>query len=585
MFRTLTSILLMLALGLVGCNSSTSPVTVNTAGQPTGRIAQVSSVTSTIFYLHGSGGYNNPPTLFLDATAPTDTQAKYRDSAGVHFSGGNPWAEVGVWEADAAQVEGLLTNLADLHIWCGLKTSDDQGTHFDVRAEVWQDYDTGPLAGWGEIYNITGITRNPSLAKEIVVAFSDVTSTNFDGTTNLLQLRILARIGTDGNGNFAGGHASATGLRVYFDSVTRLANFGVMVQRFGLDPGPWPTFYQNFQRTSVNSSIRGPQTTPTVQWSTSVGIAWTPVISSSNIVYTAGGGGYLTAVDGTSGSILWSFASNSGFGQAPTIAVDGTIYAGTIKKLHALNPDGTEKWSLTAVHPFSAPIILSSTGAILVPVYVGPGQWYLYSITPDGQVEWQVDYGFRIEHLALSPDEQTIYAMSGGYHWLTAIDANTGQWLWEYHPSDTLISTTMPVVGSDGTIYLCGWFSSVHALNPDGSVRWQTSLGISTIPYLLLVENRIYLVRGGDTSYVACLDADTGNTVWIQEYNQIHPTGFVAADDSSLYIPCNQEIYALNQSNGNIRWSSSAGTDQNYFVIIGADSSLYTGRYNLTKLQ
>jgi hypothetical protein len=35
----------------------------------------------------------------------------------------------------------------------------------------------------------------------------------------------LTRIGTDGSGNFCGGHSNAVGLRLYFDATTRPARF------------------------------------------------------------------------------------------------------------------------------------------------------------------------------------------------------------------------------------------------------------------------------------------------------------------------------------------------------------------------
>jgi len=43
---------------------------------------------TTDYFLHGSGGTDNPPTLFLNPTAPTDTSVKYKDSTSVSFSGG-----------------------------------------------------------------------------------------------------------------------------------------------------------------------------------------------------------------------------------------------------------------------------------------------------------------------------------------------------------------------------------------------------------------------------------------------------------------------------------------------------------------
>ncbi|MGH7261651.1 MAG: hypothetical protein ACREI9_13405, partial [Nitrospiraceae bacterium] len=58
------------------------------------------------FYLHGSGGTANPPTLFLDTTAPAGSTAKYKDSPSVNFNSGNPWQAVGTWSAAPALTAG-----------------------------------------------------------------------------------------------------------------------------------------------------------------------------------------------------------------------------------------------------------------------------------------------------------------------------------------------------------------------------------------------------------------------------------------------------------------------------------------------
>jgi hypothetical protein len=178
-----------------------------------------------IFYLHGTGPNSNPPALFLNNAAPTATTAKFKDSPAVNFSGGNPWKEVGTWPAASALTAGTLTALSDLHVWLGLKNSDDQGTRFDLRAEV---YKNDALVVSGEVYCIEGITRNPNLAKEVIVAFAPFSPVVFNGTTDELSLKVLTRIGTNGAGGFCGGHSNAVGLRLYFDADSRPARFGTM---------------------------------------------------------------------------------------------------------------------------------------------------------------------------------------------------------------------------------------------------------------------------------------------------------------------------------------------------------------------
>jgi len=176
------------------------------------------------FYLQGTGPENNPPTLFLNTTAPTATSAKFRDSASVKFSGGNPWKEIGSWSAAPALPAGTLTTLSsNLHAWVGLKNSDDQGTRFDLRAEV---YRNGLLVAAGESYCIDGVTRNANLAKEVTVAFAPFAPLTFNGSSDQLSVKILTRIGTNGNGVSCGGHSNAAGLRLYFDATTRLYRFG-----------------------------------------------------------------------------------------------------------------------------------------------------------------------------------------------------------------------------------------------------------------------------------------------------------------------------------------------------------------------
>jgi hypothetical protein len=170
--------------------------------------------------LHATG-----TTLFLNATAPTVTSAQFKDSAGVNFSNGNPWKEVGVWTATEGQVN-TLSAVGNLRLWLGLKNSDDQGTQFDVKAEVRKGVE---IIATGEARCVTGVTRNPQKAKEVAVSFAAFSPVSFGAEQ--LSLRLSTRIGTKADGSKCSGpggsHNSAQGVRVYFDAVTRPAGFPV----------------------------------------------------------------------------------------------------------------------------------------------------------------------------------------------------------------------------------------------------------------------------------------------------------------------------------------------------------------------
>jgi hypothetical protein len=176
--------------------------------------------TGPTLYLHGT-----TTTLFLNATAPTATTTKTKDSPTVTFAKGNPWQEIGVWSAAPGQVS-TLSALGTLRLWLGLKTSDDVGTQFDVKAEVRKG---GALIATGAVQCITGLTRNPQQATEVAVPFGTFSPVSFG--TEPLSVRLLTRIGTTGEGGKCSGpggsHTSAQGLRVYFDAITRPAGVSV----------------------------------------------------------------------------------------------------------------------------------------------------------------------------------------------------------------------------------------------------------------------------------------------------------------------------------------------------------------------
>jgi hypothetical protein len=161
--------------------------------------------------------------LFLDGSAPTGSTAKYKDSTSINFAGGNALKDVGSWAVSSPSLaSGSLTALSDLHVWLGLQNSDDQGTSFDLKAEV---YKNGTLVASGLTRCIPGVTRNPSLAKEVTVVFGTFSAISFNGTSDVLSLKLSTRIGTNPNDTKYAGHNNAVGLRVYFDATNRAAKF------------------------------------------------------------------------------------------------------------------------------------------------------------------------------------------------------------------------------------------------------------------------------------------------------------------------------------------------------------------------
>ena len=177
-------------------------------------------VQDTVYFLHGTGSNGNPTGLFMNNAAPTASTAKFMDSAAVRFSGGNAFKEIGTWSSTS--ITGTLSSLDDVDVWIGLKNSDDVGTRFDLRAEL---YKNGVLVAPGLTRCITNVARNPNAAKAASVGFDSFPPVTFN-ETDTLTLKILTRIGTKPNNQHCGGHSSATGLRMYFDSTSRASKLG-----------------------------------------------------------------------------------------------------------------------------------------------------------------------------------------------------------------------------------------------------------------------------------------------------------------------------------------------------------------------
>ena len=174
-------------------------------------------------FLHGDAPVN-PPSLSLWEANPTATTASYRDSGSLHFSGGNPWQEIGAWSASPEATAGTVQTLSDMRLWLGLRNSDDQGTRFDLRAEL---YKSDELMASRLLRCVTGFTRGTPA--EVAVAFDSFTPATFDGSSDVLTLRLLTRIGTNPNDTKCPGHSSATGLRVYFDGLDQASRLEIII--------------------------------------------------------------------------------------------------------------------------------------------------------------------------------------------------------------------------------------------------------------------------------------------------------------------------------------------------------------------
>ncbi len=126
-----------------------------------------------------------------------------------------------VGTASAGQcTPGAETVVGSVRTGVGLRNSDDQGTQFDLMAEL---LDGSDVVATGVERCITGVARNPSLAKEVTIGWSE--GDPAIGPDDSVSIRFSTRIGTKPDGSKCtgpgGSHSNVVGLRLYYDAKSR----------------------------------------------------------------------------------------------------------------------------------------------------------------------------------------------------------------------------------------------------------------------------------------------------------------------------------------------------------------------------
>jgi predicted outer membrane repeat protein len=286
-----------------------------------------------------------------------------------------------------------------------------------------------------------------------------------------------------------------------------------------------------------------------------------PTIGPDGTVYVGSEDGRLFAVD-IDGNLRWTHTADAFIYSSPAVSTDGnTVFVGSGDGvLYALGRDGSELWS------FETTGFGMSIGAIFASPAIGTdGMVYfsalndanLYALDPnDGNVKWVCRFerpleprfpeaGTVLDWSFASPvvaADGTIYQRLLSEPNLYAIDPNTGSIIWAFDtsgpscldPADPACyeyartgDWAEPVLGPDGTIYAlvtgpCGlvfpdepWHSPEYwipwrclaAIDPNGSVKWTTGLGVSG-DYTLTVGGDGLIYAAGSEGHSCVVDAN-----------------------------------------------------------------------------
>jgi len=201
---------------------------------------------------------------------------------------------------------------------------------------------------------------------------------------------------------------------------------------------------------------------------------------------------------------------------------------------------------------------------------------YLYSIYPNGTLNWRYYHGDTTASSPAIGDDDTIYFGSDNSQ-LYAINPN-GTLKWTFTANDNIKSS--PIIGPDGTIYFSTFDENgkFYAINPNGTEKWHYDADFYCQKSPAIAEDGTIYFNSHVYLYAFY---PNGTLIWKRKIGDPNFTflgGPSIGDDGTIYIPCDPGyLYAIFPNNGTIKWQSSTEWGSWAAPAIGLDGTIYIG--------
>jgi outer membrane protein assembly factor BamB len=253
----------------------------------------------------------------------------------------------------------------------------------------------------------------------------------------------------------------------------------------------------------------------------------------NGMVYAVSSDDYLYALDARTGTLRWKFSIGRNF-TWPSVA-NGAVYVTGSEGGYALSGStGTVLWNTPGLGSGVAVAngLAYSPGGVGAPSLLGVNAY-------NGKIVW------RTPTLGLStPAVQNGVAYESSND-LFALEASTGNYLWEYPVYSTIVPT---VAGS--TVYTVSGYenASIYALKADtGALLWQYPT--SSLGALLAAANGVVYVSLDESANA--LDGATGSLLWTFP---VGASGSPVIANGMLYIGSDDDnIYAFGLKSSDAR--------------------------------
>jgi outer membrane protein assembly factor BamB len=277
------------------------------------------------------------------------------------------------------------------------------------------------------------------------------------------------------------------------------------------------------------------------------------------------------------GVLAWRYNAGDWVLSSPAIGEDGTVYVGSVaNKLLAMHPGGTLAWEYAVDNVVDSSPAVAKSGTIFVGG--GKGNLYaLYAVSPTGAAVW--DYDMNANPGRSSPLiglDGMLYI--GGMHLLVHAVEPDGTMRWQYRMGNWVQSS--PALGLDGSILVSSWDDSLTAIRPNGTRLWAYEMGDDSYSTPAVGDNGVIYVGSNDDSLHAVNPNGTRRWVFptggdVRSSPAIAPNGniIVGSGDGKVYC-----IYP----NGTLRWAFDAGSRVDSSPAVDANGDVYVGAWDGT---
>jgi hypothetical protein len=293
-----------------------------------------------------------------------------------------------------------------------------------------------------------------------------------------------------------------------------------------------------------------------------------PIISPDSILYVGTYDGFLYAVY-PNGTIQWDYYLGYPYAR-PSLDTDGNIYftAYACDYLYCLYPNGTLRWAFETIQDIWDAPLIGDDGMI----YTVAGSDVI-AITPDGIEKWRTPVNIPGMSPVLSPDGTIIY--SSDTEDVFGLNPDNGHIRWLYQLSFNPKDKARPAVSRDGIIFFAytdksGDKAYLSALNPDGSLKWTTSITSNIYPYdgiylgpmpSIAADGTVYVTTwfyGGETNF---------SFGYIHAFGQLDPS---APSAPTITGPPKGKVGVQHEYT--FTSTSPTGKDVYYYIMWGDDT-------------